>query len=74
MILSHARRFVFIKTPKSASTSVEAALSAAESGDYAAFRELLQILQRPYEDQPEVAEYEQPPQPSQRVTQTFCGT
>jgi len=28
MILSHARRFVFIKTPKSASTSVEAALSA----------------------------------------------
>jgi len=53
---------------------VEAALSAAESGDYAAFRELLQILQRPYEDQPEVAEYEQPPQPSQRVTQTFCGT
>jgi uncharacterized protein YdiU (UPF0061 family) len=53
---------------------VEAALSAAESGDYAPFRKLLGILQRPYEDQAEVAEYSQPPQPSERVLQTFCGT
>ena len=53
---------------------VEAALNAAESGDYSPFRKLLGILQRPHEDQPEVAEYEQPPQPSERVLQTFCGT
>lgn len=54
---------------------VEAALNAAsESGDYRPFRELLGILQRPYDDQPEVNEYGQPPQPSERVLQTFCGT
>jgi uncharacterized protein YdiU (UPF0061 family) len=53
---------------------VEAALTAAEGGDYAPFRKLLGILQRPYEDQPEAAEYSQPPEPSERVLQTFCGT
>jgi len=53
---------------------VEAALTAAESGDYAPFHKLLGILQRPYEDQPEVAGYGQPPGPSERVLQTFCGT
>jgi len=54
---------------------VEAALNAAsERGDFGPFHRLLGILQRPYEDQPEVAEYAQPPQPSERVLQTFCGT
>jgi uncharacterized protein YdiU (UPF0061 family) len=54
---------------------VEAALNAAsDSGDFKPFHELLGILQRPYDDQPEVAEYEQPPQPAERVLQTFCGT
>jgi serine/tyrosine/threonine adenylyltransferase len=54
---------------------VEAALKAAESGDYEPFRGLLDVLQRPYEDQQEVAaEYGQPPQPSERVLRTFCGT
>jgi uncharacterized protein YdiU (UPF0061 family) len=54
---------------------VDTALKAAEVGDYAPFRKLLSTLQRPYEDQPDAAaEYGQPPQPSQRVLQTFCGT
>jgi uncharacterized protein YdiU (UPF0061 family) len=53
---------------------VEAALSAAESGDYVPFRKLLSVLQRPYEEQPDAAEYSQPPQSSERVLQTFCGT
>jgi protein adenylyltransferase len=53
---------------------VEAALGAAEGGDYGPFHKLLSILQRPYDDQPEVAEYAQPPQPSERVLRTFCGT
>jgi uncharacterized protein YdiU (UPF0061 family) len=53
---------------------VEAALSAAEAGDYSAFHKLLEILQRPYDDQPKMIEYAQPPQPSERVLQTFCGT
>jgi uncharacterized protein YdiU (UPF0061 family) len=54
---------------------VEAALNAAsENGDLKPFRQLLGILQHPYEEQPEAAEYEQPPEPSERVLQTFCGT
>lgn len=53
---------------------VEAALTAAAGGDYALFRKLLGILLRPYDDQPEMAEYTQPPQPSERVLHTFCGT
>jgi serine/tyrosine/threonine adenylyltransferase len=54
---------------------VAAALSAAsEDGDIGPFQQLLEILQRPYDDQPEAADYEQPPQPHERVLQTFCGT
>jgi uncharacterized protein YdiU (UPF0061 family) len=53
---------------------VEAALDAASSGDFKPFHQLLGILQRPYDDQPESAEYERPPQPSERVLRTFCGT
>ena len=53
---------------------VEAALSASESGDYAPLRKLVEILRRPYEEQPEVAEYGLPPDSSERVLQTFCGT
>jgi uncharacterized protein YdiU (UPF0061 family) len=53
---------------------VQAALDAAESGDYTLFRKLLGILERPYDDQPEVAAYALPPRPSERVLQTFCGT
>jgi serine/tyrosine/threonine adenylyltransferase len=53
---------------------VQAALDAADGGDYSLFRKLLAILQRPYDQQTEVSEYCQPPQPSERVLQTFCGT
>ena len=54
---------------------VEAALNAAsEGGDFKPFHRLLEILQRPYDDQPQVAEYGRPPQPSERVLRTFCGT
>jgi uncharacterized protein YdiU (UPF0061 family) len=53
---------------------VQAALDAAERGDYGPVRTLLGILQRPYDEQPEVNEYALPPQPSERVSQTFCGT
>ncbi len=54
---------------------VQAALdTAAESGDLEPFRKLLAILQRPYEHQPDAAEYAQPPPPSEQVFQTFCGT
>jgi len=53
---------------------VQAALDAADRGDYAPFRKLYGILQRPYDDQPGVDEYGRPPRPSERVLQTFCGT
>jgi uncharacterized protein YdiU (UPF0061 family) len=53
---------------------VEAALNAAFEADFKPFLQLLGILQRPYDDQPEAAEYGQPPQPSERVLETFCGT
>ena len=42
--------------------------------DYAPFEELLAVLSKPYQDQPEFAAYTEPPQPDQRVLQTFCGT
>jgi serine/tyrosine/threonine adenylyltransferase len=38
------------------------------------FRKLLEILQRPYDDQAEVSAYSQPPQSSEQVLHTFCGT
>jgi uncharacterized protein YdiU (UPF0061 family) len=54
---------------------VEAALGAASnSGDYGPFHQLLGILQRPYDDQPDCAEYSQPPESSAQVFKTFCGT
>lgn len=54
---------------------VEAALeAAAERGDLEPFRQLLGILQHPYEQQPAFADYALPPEPSDRVFKTFCGT
>jgi uncharacterized protein YdiU (UPF0061 family) len=53
---------------------VQAALDAADAGDYSLFRKLLGICLRPYDDQAELSEYSQPPQASERVLQTFCGT
>jgi len=54
---------------------VQSALAAAEGGDYEPFRKLVGVLQRPYDDQADmVFEYGQPPQQSERVLQTFCGT
>jgi uncharacterized protein YdiU (UPF0061 family) len=54
---------------------VEAALSAAvERQDFAPFEELLQVLDKPFEDRPQFATYAEPPLPAERVCQTFCGT
>jgi len=53
---------------------VEAALRSATDGDLAPFRTLLGILQRPCDDHPAAAEYMLPPEASERVYQTFCGT
>jgi uncharacterized protein YdiU (UPF0061 family) len=54
---------------------IEAAIVAAgEHENFAPFEELTQVLSRPYEDQPAFALYTEPPQPDERVLQTFCGT
>jgi serine/tyrosine/threonine adenylyltransferase len=54
---------------------VEAVIRAAEDrDDFGPFEELLTVLSRPYEDQPEHEEYAEPPQEHERVLRTFCGT
>jgi len=53
---------------------VQAALNAAEGGDYGPLGTLLGILQRPFAEQPQHAAYALPAQPAERVLRTFCGT
>ncbi|QAY78578.1 YdiU family protein [Sphingosinicella sp. BN140058] len=54
---------------------IEAMIRAAvDHGDFAPFEELLTVLARPYEDQPEYDGYRSPPAEQERVTATFCGT
>ncbi len=54
---------------------VEAVIRAAvDNDDYAPFEELVKVLEKPFEDQPDYAAYADPPLPDQRVLQTFCGT
>ncbi len=54
---------------------IEAVIDAAVNrDDFAPFEELLVVLSKPYQDQPTLAGYAEPPEPHQRVLQTFCGT
>jgi uncharacterized protein YdiU (UPF0061 family) len=53
---------------------IEAVIQAAVAGDYAPFEALVTVLSNPYDDQPAFAAYAAPPEPDQRVLQTFCGT
>ncbi len=54
---------------------VEAALAAAvERADFAPFDMLLDVLSRPYADDPTRAAYAMGPREEERVLQTFCGT
>jgi len=53
---------------------IQAVIDAAVADDFAPFEELLTVLANPYEDQPRFAPYADPPQPHERVLQTFCGT
>jgi uncharacterized protein YdiU (UPF0061 family) len=47
---------------------------AVEREDFVPFEELLLVLAKPFEDQASFARYMDPPQPHERVCQTFCGT
>ena len=54
---------------------VEEAISAAlNNGDFSPFESLLVVLSTPFEDQPALGRYTNPPRPDQVVHQTFCGT
>ncbi|MEA2739639.1 MAG: serine/tyrosine/threonine adenylyltransferase [Acetobacteraceae bacterium] len=53
---------------------VEAALTAAERGDFQPFETLLGVLSRPYHDDPALQRFTLPPREDERVLQTFCGT
>jgi uncharacterized protein YdiU (UPF0061 family) len=54
---------------------VEQAIEAAvEREDFAPFERLVEVLARPFDDQPDHAELAQPPAPAERVQATFCGT
>ena len=53
---------------------VEEALEAANTGDFTPLNSLLAALNRPYEDRESLKPYQNPPEPTQRVYQTFCGT
>ncbi|MDY0021483.1 protein adenylyltransferase SelO [Arenimonas caeni] len=53
---------------------VEAALGAAAAGDLQPFEALLAAVRRPFDDGPAQQPFMAPPDPGQRVLQTFCGT
>jgi uncharacterized protein YdiU (UPF0061 family) len=53
---------------------IEQAIEQAVGGDLAVFEDLNRVLANPYQAQPEFATYAEPPEPHERVTQTFCGT
>jgi uncharacterized protein YdiU (UPF0061 family) len=54
---------------------VEAMIKAAEDHrDFGPLGTMLEVLSRPYDDQPAFAPYADPPLPHERVAATFCGT
>ena len=53
---------------------IEAAIVAATGGDFSPFEELVSVLANPYDEQPEMERYAQPPADEERVLATFCGT
>jgi uncharacterized protein YdiU (UPF0061 family) len=54
---------------------IEAVIEAAiERQDFAPFAELVEVLARPYDEQPGREAYARPPASHERVLATFCGT
>jgi len=53
---------------------IEEAIQAGNAGDFGPFHRLNDALQRPFESQPEFAEYESAPKLDEVVKATFCGT
>jgi uncharacterized protein YdiU (UPF0061 family) len=53
---------------------VETAIQAALNDDVRPLNELVEALSKPFVDQPDFAQYADPPEPHERVLRTFCGT
>lgn len=52
----------------------EAIAAAVERDDLAPFERLVEVLARPFEDQPDAPRHARPPRAEERVLATFCGT
>lgn len=53
---------------------VEQMIDAAVAGDFAPFERLTRVLARPFDSDPDAADLRRPPEASEVVQQTFCGT
>jgi uncharacterized protein YdiU (UPF0061 family) len=53
---------------------IEQAIAAAVQGDFVPFHALVDLLIRPFDEQPGCAHFELPPAPEEEVHETFCGT
>jgi uncharacterized protein YdiU (UPF0061 family) len=53
---------------------IQAVIAAVQAGDFMPFEQLTAVLSKPYDDQPQYAEYMNPPKPEEVVHRTFCGT
>lgn len=53
---------------------MEHMIAAAVDGDFQPFERALDILSRPYDDQPENIDFQNPPRREEIVRETFCGT
>jgi uncharacterized protein YdiU (UPF0061 family) len=53
---------------------VEEALESANNDDLNPVKNLLRILEKPYENKKKINEYQSPAPPSDKIYKTFCGT
>lgn len=53
---------------------IERAIQTGIVGDFGVFESLQKVLAKPFEEQPDMAEYAIAPLPEERVARTFCGT
>ena len=53
---------------------VEQVIQAAVRDDFVPLERLVRVLERPYDDQPELADLAEAPTVDKRVRRTFCGT
>jgi uncharacterized protein YdiU (UPF0061 family) len=53
---------------------VEEAIRAGGAGDFGPFERLVEVLARPYDEQPGAEELQLAPEEHEAVRETFCGT